>query len=146
MNCKKNKYGLTQQQENFLQEYIKTGNGYKSYLVAYPKSKKWARNSVDVAVVKLLKNAKISQRIDAHNQKIQSTLEKSETLNRHKLLETALNILENTKDNPQQYAHAINVLKLLYQQQGMMPKAENNTTVNIINNNSIDNISNFLDL
>ena len=146
MNCKKNKYGLTQQQENFLQEYLKCGISYQAYLKAYPKAKKWNRNTVDVQASKLLNNDKISIRIKEHNEKQKKALENSTQLNQRKLLESALMILENTQNNPQQYAHAINVLKLLYQQQGMMPKTENNTTVNIINNNSIDNISNFLDL
>ena len=146
MTRKKLANGLTQQQEDFCKYYTDIGIGYNALLKAYPSAKNWKRNSADCQVQKLLNKPLIDQRIKELNDQKTNALLNSTKLNQRKLLESALNILENTQNNPQQYAHAINVLKLLYAQQGMMPKNDNQTTINIINNNSIDNISNFLDL
>jgi len=144
MRRKKNQ--LTFQENKFLNEYLKSGSGLKALSIAYPKSERWTQNTKYSQVHKLLNNPLISIRIKEHNDAEREAIKNSTILNQRKLIESALMILENTQNNPQQYAHAINVLKLLYQQQGMMPKTDNNTTVNIINNNSIENISNFLDL
>jgi hypothetical protein len=139
---------LTQQQENFCQLYVKYGIGAKAYLEAYPKAQKWKRNSLDCEVSKMLNNPKISQRVDALNEKKLSALMNSTKLNQRKLLESALYILEDCQHTPSQYANAINVLKLLYSQQGMMPNASNNTNiqVNIQNNQTVGEVTDYLDL
>lgn len=148
MTRAKNEYGLTQQQELFVQEYIKTGIAYKAFLVAYPNSKNWQRDSVDNKAYQLLKKDEIQTRIATYNNEIESALKDSTKLNQHKLLEAALEILEDTRHTPSQYANAINVLKLLYSQQGMMPNANNNTNiqVNIQNNTTVNEVTGYLDL
>lgn len=148
MTRAKNEYGLTQQQELFVQEYIKTGIAYKAFLFAYPNSKNWQRDSVDNKAYQLLKKDEIQARIATYNREIESTLKDSTKLNQHKLLEAALEILEDTRHTPSQYANAINVLKLLYSQQGMMPSANNtnNIQVNIQNNQVTAEVSDYLNL
>jgi len=141
---KLNEHGLTQAQECFLQKYLETSNGYQSYIFAYPSSKNWKRNSVDVQVNKLLNNAKINQRICEHNRKIESALAESITLNKRKLIETALQMLEDT-NNPAERAHAVSIIKMLFQKEGML-QPQTNITINNSNTMAVNEVSNFLDL
>ena len=143
-----NENGLTQQQENFAKLYVKYGISRKAYLEAYPKSQKWTLSAVDCEASKMLNNPKVSQRVDALNEQKTSALMQSTKLNQRKLLESALMILEDCQHTPSQYANAINVLKLLYAQQGMMPSAQqnNNIQVNIQNNTVTAEISDYLNL
>lgn len=143
-----NEHGLTQQQENFAKLYVKYGISRKAYLEAYPKSQKWTQSAVDCEASKMLNNPKVSQRVDALNEQKTSALMQSTKLNQRKLLESALYILEDCQHTPSQYANAINVLKLLYSQQGMMPNANNSTNiqVNIQNNQTVGEVTDYLDL
>lgn len=143
---KLNEYGLTQGQETFLQEYIKTSNGYKSYLVAYPNSKNWKRASVDRKVSALLDNDKIQTRIAEHNAKINSTLEKSIVLNKRKILNEIIELQQNCKASGQgQAGISLQALKLLSQIAGLL--TENKTEVNINNNTvMVQDVSKYLDL
>lgn len=136
--------GLTQQQENFCKLYVKFGIGYKAYIQAYPKAKTWTRNAVDCACSKMLKRAKIQQRISELNDEIESTLQTSITLNKRKLLETALQMLQDT-NNPQERGHAVNLIKLLFNKEGMT-NPENVTQVNVQNNTIMGEISHYLDI
>lgn len=69
---------LTQKQEKFVQELIKGKSQREAYRIAYPKSKKWKDNSVDVNASKLLKNAKVSLRYEKlRNKLIKRTEEKA---------------------------------------------------------------------
>ena len=146
MTRAKNQYGLTQQQEKFCQEYIKTGIAYKDFLVAYPNSKNWQRDSVDNKAYQLLKKDEIQARIATYNRQIESTLADSTKLNHHKLLEAALEILEDTRHDKAQYSHAINILKLLYTQQGMMPKDNTQVNIQVNNNTVVSELTDYLDL
>ena len=138
---------LTQQQENFCKFYVDIGIGSKALIKAYPKAEKWKRNTLDCQVQKLLNNPKISHRIHELNEQKTSALMESTKLNQRKLLESALYILEDCQHTPSQYANAINVLKLLYSQQGMMPTAQaNNVQVNIQNNTVSAEVSDYLNL
>lgn len=94
-----------------------------------------------------MNNPKINHRINELNDKKLSVLMNSTKLNQRKLLESALYILEDCQHTPSQYSNAINVLKLLYQQQGMMPNA-NNQQINIqVNNNTVvGEVTDYLDL
>lgn len=140
--------GLTQQQENFCKFYVDIGIGSKALIKAYPKAEKWSRNAIDCQVQKLLKKPQINHRIHELNEQKTSALMESTKLNQRKLLESALYILEDCQHTPSQYANAINVLKLLYSQQGMMPNASNNTNiqVNIQNNQTVGEVTDYLDL
>jgi hypothetical protein len=68
----------------------------------------------------------------------------STKLNKRKLLETALQMLQDT-NNPQERGHAVNLIKLLFSKEGMT-SPEQVTQVNIQNNNTINEITNYLDL
>jgi len=138
---------LTQQQENFCKLYIKYGIAPKAYKEAYPKAVNWKKSTVDTEASRMLNNPKISTRIDELNEQATSTLMQSTKLNQRKLLESALYILEDCQHTPSQYANAINVLKLLYSQQGMMPSS-NNQQINIqVNNNTVvGEVTDYLDL
>jgi hypothetical protein len=59
------KQKLTMRQELFCQEYIKNGgNAAEACLAAYPTSRKWTRNALDVKASRLVNQAKIRLRID----------------------------------------------------------------------------------
>lgn len=55
---------LTMQQEKFCQEIAKGETQTDAYLIAYPKSKKWLRQSVWVEASKLMDKEKIQKRIE----------------------------------------------------------------------------------
>lgn len=139
---------LTQAQENFCKFYVDIGIGSKALIKAYPKAEKWSRNAIDCQVQKLLNKPQIDHRIAELNEQKTSALMNSTKLNQRKLLESALYILEDCQHTPSQYANAINVLKLLYSQQGMMPSSATNQQINIqVNNNTVVNeVSDFLNL
>lgn len=142
---KLNEYGLTQAQECFLQNYLKTSNGYKSYLIAYPNAKNWKRNSVDVQVNKLLNNDKINQRIAEHNRKIESTLAESTTLNKRKILNEIIELQQSIKTDKGQTSVNLQALKLLSQIAGLL--TEQKTEININNNNVVvGEVTDYLDL
>lgn len=143
---KLNEYGLTQAQECFLQNYLKTNNAYKSYLIAYPNSKNWKRNSVDCKASLLLDNEKIQQRITEHNAKINSTLEKSTVLNKRKILNEIIELQQSCKsDGAGQNTTQLQALKLLSQIAGLLQ--ENKTEINITNNNNtVNEVIGYLDL
>lgn len=148
MTRKKLANGLTQQQEDFCKYYTDIGIGYKALIKAYPNAAKWTRASADSYVQKLLNNTLIMIRVNELNDQKTSALMQSTKLNQRKLLESALMILEDCQHTPSQYANAINVLKLLYSQQGMMPNASNtaNIQVNIQNNTTVNEVTDYLDL
>ena len=139
---------LTEAQQNFCKYYVDIGIGAKAYVKAYPKAEKWKRNTLDCEVSRMLKNPKINQRINELNDAKTSALMQSTKLNQRKLLESALSILEDCQHTPSQYANAINVLKLLYTQQGMMPNASTQVNIqnNIQNNIVVGEVTDYLDL
>ena len=135
---------LTQQQENFCKYYVDIGIGSQAYIKAYPKAVNWNRNSLDCQVHKMLSNPKIDHRINELNEQKTSVLMQSTKLNKRKLLETALQMLQDT-NNPQERGHAVNLIKLLFSKEGMT-SPESVTQVNIQNNNTVTEITNYLDL
>ena len=141
---KVNEYGLTQQQENFVQAYFKCGIGRKAYRIAYPSSVNWKDENVDSQASRLLNNSKVNTRLAQLNEAAESTLKQSTTLNKRKLLETALQMLEDT-NNPVERTHAVSLIKLLFQKEGML-QPETVTQVNIQNNTVVNEVSDFLNL
>lgn len=135
---------LTQQQENFCQLYVKYGIGAKAYLEAYPKSKNWKRNTLDCEVSRALNNPKISTRVAELNEQKTSALMQSTKLNKRKLLETALQMLEDT-NNPAERTHAVSLIKLLFQKEGML-QPSTAVQVNIQNNTVVGEVTDYLDL
>ena len=144
MTRKKLPNGLTQQQEDFCKEYVKCGIAFKAYQKAYPTSLNWTRNSIDSRASNLLNNSKIEARVNELNEQATSTLMNSTKLNKRKLLETALQMLEDT-NTPAERTHAVSLIKLLFQKEGML-QPENVTQVNIQNNTVVNEVSDFLNL
>lgn len=60
---------LTPKQEKFCQEIAKGKSQYESYITAYPKSKEWEREAVDVNASKLMNATKIKLRLKELNKK-----------------------------------------------------------------------------
>ena len=54
---------LTQRQENFVTEYLSTGNAAEAYRRAYPSSQKWRPESLYPKASTLLDNGKVAARI-----------------------------------------------------------------------------------
>lgn len=135
---------LTQAQENFCKFYVDIGIGSKAYIKAYPSAEKWTRNALDCQVQKMLNNPKIDHRIAELNEQKTSALMNSTKLNKRKLLETALQMLEDT-NTPAERTHAVSLIKLLFQKEGML-QPENVTQINIQNNTVVNEVSDFLNL
>ena len=135
---------LTQQQENFCKFYVDIGIGSKALIKAYPKAEKWSRNAIDCQVQKLLNKPQIDHRIAELNEQKTSALMNSTKLNKRKLLETALQMLEDT-NTPAERTHAVSLIKLLFQKEGML-QPENVTQINIQNNTVVNEVSDFLNL
>lgn len=57
---------LNPRQEKFVREYVKTGNGHKSYKKAYGVNPNASRNVVDASASQLLRNPKVENAIVAH--------------------------------------------------------------------------------
>ena len=135
---------LTQQQENFFKLYVKYGIGRKAYEEAYPKSKNWKDSTIKAEVSRALNHPLISTRIAELNEQATSVLMKSTALNKRKLLETAIQMLEDT-NNPAERQHAVSLIKLLFQKEGMTsPEAA--IQVNIQNNTVMGEVSDYLNL
>ena len=135
---------LTQQQENFCQYYVEIGIGAKAYIKAYPKAEHWKRNTLDCEVSRALNNPKISARIEELNEQKTSALMKSTSLNKRKLLETALQMLQDT-NNPAERTHAVSLIKLLFQKEGML-QPENQVNIQVNNNHITAEVSDYLNL
>ena len=135
---------ITQQQENFCKLYVKYGIGRKAYEEAYPKSKNWKDSTINAEVSRALNHPLISTRIAELNEQATSVLMKSTALNKRKLLETAIQMLEDT-NNPAERQHAVSLIKLLFQKEGMTsPEAA--IQVNIQNNTVMGEVSDYLNL
>lgn len=135
---------LTQQQENFCKFYVDIGIGSKALIKAYPKAEKWKRNTIDCQVQKLLNNPKINHRINELNEQKTSALMQSTKLNKRKLLETALQAMEEC-NTPAERQHFVSLIKLLFQKEGML-QPETVTQINIQNNTVVNEVSDFLNL
>lgn len=135
---------LTQAQENFCKFYVDIGIGSKALIKAYPKAENWSRNAIDCQVQKLLNKPQIDHRIAELNEQKTSALMNSTKLNKRKLLETALQMLEDT-NTPAERTHAVSLIKLLFQKEGML-QPESVTQINIQNNTVVNEVSDFLNL
>lgn len=68
-------YRLTPKQEKFVELIMDGKNQYEAYIEAYPKSRKWQRNTVDSRASVLMKNKKISKRLEEYKQIKQKKIE-----------------------------------------------------------------------
>ena len=144
MTRKKLPNGLTQQQEDFCKYYTDIGIGYKAFIKAYPNALKWTRASADSYVQKLLNNDLIMTRINELNEQKTSVLMQSTKLNKRKLLETALQAMEEC-NTPAERQHFVSLIKLLFQKEGMR-QPETVTQINIQNNTVVGEVTDYLDL
>lgn len=145
MSRKKNLLsGLTEQEELFCQEYIKEPIMYNALIKAYPAAKNWKRNSADVQANKILNRPKVNQRIKELLEKKESTLQNSTTLSKRKLIETALQMLEDT-NNGAERQHAVALLKMLFQKEGLL-QPQTQVNVNVNNSNTVNEVIGYLDL
>ncbi len=136
---------LNEQEEKFCKLYIETGNAYKSFVTAFPEYLNWKRASIDTKLYRYLKNEKISQRIEEIKTAKKHALEKSITLNKKKLINEAIDLFQKCKESPAQYSNAINVLKLLFNKEGLNNEG-GQIQVNINNAPIINEITNYLDI
>lgn len=144
MTRKKLANGLTQQQEDFCKLYVKYGISRKAFIEAYPSAKNWKENSIDSKASQMLNKVQIKQRIDELNEQATSVLMESTKLNKRKLLETALQMLEDT-NNPAERTHAVSLIKMLFQKEGML-QPNTAVQVNIQNNTTVNEVTDYLDL
>ena len=136
---------LTQKQKIFLEHYIKTSNGLEALHLAYPTSKNWNYNAQHVEINKILNKPIINLKLKEHNQKVESTLAESTTLNKRKILNEIVELTERLKNaGIGQSNTQLQALKLLSQIAGLLQ--ENKTEININNNVNVAEVSNFLDL
>lgn len=91
---------LTQKQERFVQELIKGKSQRQAYRIAYPSSKKWKDNAVDVNASKLLKNAKVSLRFNKLRDKLVKRTEEKAIITAEEIIQ---GIAEIAKDDISNY-------------------------------------------
>ena len=144
MRRKKNE--LTPKEKIFVDEYIKTSNMLRALNTAYPTSVKWSKNSQYSQASHLLNKPIINTRIKEHNEAEAEALKNSTLLNKRKILNEIIELQEQAKTEKGQSMVNLQALKLLAQISKLLdntPQINNNITVN---NQSINQISKFLDL
>ena len=83
-------------------------------------------------------------RIEELNEKKTSALLNSEKLSHRKLIETALQMLEDT-NNGAERQHAVALLKMLFQKEGLL-QPQTQVNVNVNNSNTVNEVIGYLDL
>lgn len=135
---------LTQGEENFCKYFFECKNAAKAYLKAFPTSENWNKNTLYPAASRLLKKERIIARLDELQKIKNRALEKSLTLNKRKLIETALQALNET-NTPAERQHFVSILKMLFNKEGMGNESAS-VQVNINNAPIINEITNYLDI
>ena len=141
MTRRKDKNGLTIQEEKFCQVYFKTGNGKKAILEAYPTSKNWKENSIFTQVVKTLDKPHIQARLEM----LQKECTKSLKISTNKLLTRLVEIAEEC-NTPAERQHALTALKMLLSTTDLVKTGQNNINVNIQNNTITAKVDDYLGL
>lgn len=93
----------------------------------------------------MLNNPKISTRIDELNEQATSTLMQSTKISHRKLLETALQTMIEC-NTPAERQHFVSLIKMLFQKEGLLSENTNNIQVNIQNNQTVGEVTDYLDL
>ena len=140
---------ISHEQEIFCLEYVKTGQSLEAFEIAFPERKNISKGAKACQISRLLNNENVKKRIQDLQQKKENALINSVSISKRKLLETALQMLEETTENGKaERGHAINLLKLLMQKEGLINNNQNQTQINLqVNNNTLVNdISKFLDI
>ena len=141
MTRRKDKNGLTIQEEKFCQVYKATGNGKKAILEAYPSSKNWNENSVYKQVSKTLDKPHIQARLEM----LQNECTQNLKISTNKLLTRLVEIAEEC-NTPAERQHALTALKMLLSTTDLIKTGQNNIQVNIQNNTVVGEVTDYLDL
>ena len=143
-----NEFGLTQQQEIFCLEYHKTGIASKSYLKAYPTAKKWKDTTLYPRASELLNNSKVIARLEALNAETKKSVQKNVVLNKTKILEELVTLFEETKKSGAgERMTSLQAIKLMAQISKLIgDNNQNNININIQNNQTVGEVTDYLDL
>lgn len=90
---------LTQKQEKYVQELIKGKSQREAYRIAYPSSKKWKDNVVDVKASELLKNGKVSVRYNELRGKVIKRTEEKAIITAEEIIRGIANIAKDDISN-----------------------------------------------
>lgn len=90
---------LTQKQEKFVQELIKGKSQRQAYRAAYPNSKKWKDNVVDVKASELLKNGKVSVRYNELRGKVIKRAEEKAIITAEEIIQGIADIAKDDISN-----------------------------------------------
>lgn len=90
---------LTQKQEKFVQELIKGKSQRQAYRTAYPNSKKWKDNVVDVKASELLKNGKVSVRYNELRGKVIKRAEEKAIITAEEIIQGIADIAKDDISN-----------------------------------------------
>lgn len=93
---------LTSKQEKFAEELAKGKSQYEAYIIAYPKSKNWARNSIDNAASLLSNHPKIVSRL----QELTKSTEKKIEWTRNRALNEINYVLDMHKKDMERISSA----------------------------------------
>jgi len=94
---------LTQKQERFVQELIKGKSQREAYKIAYPTSKKWKDNVVDVKACELLKNGKVKVRYDELRGKVLKRAEEKAIITAEEVIKRIADIARDDIGNYLEY-------------------------------------------
>lgn len=134
--------GLTPQQEKFCQEYVTGGKTFEAYLIAYPAAKNWKPKTVYGASDKLLDSPEIQSRLEF----LMRENNKKYRVSTNKVINEIIRMFENC-NNPAERQTAFKCINLLARIVGIDNPAQININNNIqINNNTTNNIDNYLNL
>ena len=96
---------LTPKQEAFAQAYVETGNASEAYRRAFPRAKHWKPETVHREAHELLKNPKISTRVEA----LQAELAKRNLWTREQSVRALIDVI----NNPNKQTDVISAVKEL---------------------------------
>lgn len=140
----KNLNSLSVEEEKFCKDFIKNGIALNSFLKVFPKEKNFSENIIKCHLYSLLKKKRIVNRLNELKTLKDSAIARTISLDKRKLLEKAITMLEEC-DNKAERGHAVNILKMLFQKEGLLNE-QKNINVQINNNTIVNDVSNFLDL
>lgn len=90
---------LTQKQERYVQELIKGKSQREAYRIAYPSSRKWKDNVVDVKASELLRNGKVSVRYNEIRGKVVKRAEEKAIITAEEIIQGIADIAKDDISN-----------------------------------------------
>ena len=145
---KLNEWGLTPQEECFCLEYHQTGIASKAFKKAYPASEKWKDTSLYPKASNLLDKDKIKARLAALDEETKKSVQKNVVLNKTKILEELVTLFEETKKSGAgERITSLQAIKLMAQISKLIGDSnQNNININIQNNQTVGEVTDYLDL